>query len=67
MLFFNGSVETGKICRCRYGILIPSPSCTEVPLRRSGAGVAKSKESWEDTGAGAESYQELNLLLVVFL
>ena len=50
-----------------YGILIPSPSCTEVPPRRSGAGVAKNKESWEDTGAGAESYQELNLLLVVFL
>ena len=32
-----------------YGILIPSPSCTEVPLRWSGTGVAKSEESWEDT------------------
>ena len=50
-----------------YGILIPSPSCMEGPLGLSGAGVAESMESWRDTWAEAESYQELNLLLVVFL
>ena len=50
-----------------YGILIPSPSCTEEPLGRSGAGVAESEESWRDTGAGVEIYQVLNLILVVFL
>ena len=49
-----------------YGILIPSPSCAREPPRPSGAGVAESK-SLEGTRAAAESYQELNLLLVVFL
>ena len=50
-----------------YGILMPSPSYTEEPLGRSGAGVAELVERRRDAGAGAELYIELNLIFVVFL
>ena len=50
-----------------YGILIPSSSCTEEPLGQSGAGIAERMECGRDAGAGADSYTELNLILVVFL
>ena len=50
-----------------YGILIPSPSYTEEPLGRSGAGVAKHVVRRRDAGAEVELYMELNLILVVFL
>ena len=50
-----------------HGILLPSPSCTEEPLGRSGAGIAEHVERRRDAGAKAQSYTELNLILVVFL
>ena len=72
MMKGGGLTSPAAVCGDRedlplYGILIPSPSCTEELLGRSGAGVPESEESWRDTGAGAESYQELNLILVAFL
>ena len=50
-----------------YGIFIPSPSYTEDPLGRSGAGIAEHVEHGRDAGAEAELREELTLMLVVFL
>ena len=51
-----------------YGILIPSPSYRVGPLGRSGAGIAERVERGQtDAGAEAELWEELTLILVVFL
>ena len=51
-----------------YGILIPSPSFAEGPPRGGGAGIAAGVERWRtDAGARAELWEELTLILVVFL
>ena len=44
-----------------------SLSYKEQLLGQSGAGVAEKGEHGRDTGAGAELYTKLNLILVVFL
>ena len=51
-----------------YGILIPSPSYTVGPPGGSGAGIAECVECGQrDAGAEAELWEELTLILVVFL
>ena len=51
-----------------YGILIPSPSFAEGPPRGGGAGIAAGAElGRSDFGAKPELWEELNLILVVFL
>ena len=51
-----------------YGILIPSPSFADGPPRGVGAGIAVgAKLGWADAGAKAELWEELTLILLVFL
>ena len=49
------------------GILILSPSYTEEPLGRSGAGIAEREDRGRDAGAEAELCEEIPLILVEFL
>jgi len=51
-----------------YGILVPSPSYTVGPPGGSGAGiVADAERGRTDAEAEAELWEELTLILVVFL
>ena len=51
-----------------YGILIPSPSYTIGPLKGFVAGIAERVERGRtDARAEAELWEELTLILVVFL
>ena len=51
-----------------YGILVPSPSYTVGPPGGIGAGIAECAEHGRmDAGAEAELWEELTLILVVFL